>query len=90
MAYRAHVQVYSEDGRFGLTRLRSRFPGAWVGTRSGQPGIWVEKTSKIEFVDRVRSIRNSAEAAGYSVRVFTTNKPSAAALLDERIRAARG
>jgi len=60
------------------------------GTRYGTPGVWVEvqpvkgwPSTPARFRNRVVGLVRSLRAAGYEVRVYTTNDPSTKALLGD-------
>jgi hypothetical protein len=92
--YRAHLMVYGPDGkRLGISALKHRFPDGlrypsegligYVGSRNGNPGVWVDLgygASKARLAYAVRAAAGVLVETGLTSAAYTTNDPSHEAL----------
>lgn len=91
MNYRLHLRAYDDEGRrLSLTRLRGELSGltsnpethGQLGTRYGQPGIWLERDRRQAIRLLAQGYARYALQTGYRFRYAATNAPTVAALHD--------
>jgi hypothetical protein len=90
MAYRAHIKLMEKqpDGtlkRLGMEAVKANTaPGFHVGTRYGEPGVWIERETKSNFVAAVEARVEAIRLQGLVAYIDCTNAPSLLALRGHR------
>ena len=76
--YRAHLTVYGTENKpLGTAGLKKAFSplavGGHAGTRSGHPGIWIERDTAESFRRAVETVAKFALETGYRFSIGCTS-----------------
>ena len=86
MSYRAHLIVYDrDDKRVSPAKVAAALPslasfGLWIGTRSGQPGHWMDVRKRDDFRYRADRVYRAVDACGWRPVFRVTSAPAYDAL----------
>jgi hypothetical protein len=82
--YRAHLSVYGTTLGRDITRMTAReiaasfspaAVGGHIGTRHGQPGIWIEAATAEQFRRAVEQVARFALDTGFAFVIGCTSAP---------------